>query len=1466
MLIKLKKICAVWTAAALLAAAAAGLAPQPAQAAGIELEADYAVSEGPLVRTEQFNNTNYTPLPVHVVDELKGLKTKVVRDFVKINWYYNKDAANGDYLAYSIDDPRNADNPDLLSARKETYDFMSQFSESLLISLAYSYGGDANPAKNRLIAGETEMNWPEFDKAMKKIIYTLKTKNPKLEYIEVGNEPNLEPAFYGHVKDDIPGYMRMYQGMSEAVKWVNTQGLAGQSLKVGGPVLSGYNFEKQKQFVDISYANGYQVDFVSWHRYQEDVRMNETQEIQMKNYLRQYYPNAITIVSEYGWKGGGGLSDATNNVGLAKQAAFMTDSAYFYARGGTDIPMNWVAVHTLNAYFKNQFDVDYALSNGDTSNWQTFTSRNDKPLQYLNLRGWRESASSSKPMKIKEIRFFDSQGEPIPIPNPANDPNIAAVTDQDDSTQFTQADYWTWLKFDLGPSALAIARVDIKWGNADINTFQLIGTGDKLNYYEVLGKTFYTPYFNTMRMFARLGDTRVKTTGGSTDIYGTRMLATKNSDTKATMMVWNKQGDGTVSSNVNVHVTNLPAGFQGKSVRYKTYVVDETHSNYAYNKTDDLQIVEESIVNAADEIVLGQTLEKNAVMLIELEAVDPSIKNIVSAGKTVTVSPGMSGGSNLVDGSSETSAIAASSTYPQSVVVDLGKAYHLAGMQIDWTNSASRGFRYAISTSLDGSSYTAAVDKTSPDYVPSPGNSLEWFGGKARYVKLTVTGSTYDGPLSIDEVKVFAEAMYKNAFETAGERDLSSWTMTGYSSAATPWTTITDSVYNNTYVQPVNVYGATPSFAIFGEDLKDYGVEARVKVANSAYQGNVQMGLLARASTYNSHYYFKMIRSGTVQQAVLEKRINGTATVLASYNLPYNIASDRWYKLNLELAGSTITGYIDGVKVVESTDTGRTSGKFGLRSHEALADFDDVKVYPIVPLLGDIAVNGVTIQGFDPRINHYTVLVPSSSSTVNITGAVYGTANAAVAPASGTVTFDRVGQEKKFTLAALSNEGSGANYYTLTLRQASSDTTLSSLRLSVITDKLTAPGQKLPETSIALVPGQTEYHIQVPSRTGYVKVVEAVPTASNVARTQITDAVLTNGTGIAKVLVTSEAGTMTAYTLHIQANPEAPVGTILYEENFENGQFNQDSAAGWSNGASPNGAASHLRIADEDQGKVLEKYTTTSMAFTVGQSAWTNYEVRARVKAQVGTSLPGVIARASDDGKNFYMLRIHNGTNGLPGGSTGYMALGRIVNGTIKELDSKKIPYPYIVGNWYQLRLVVDGNRIQGYVDDNLIFDETDNGALFPSNPPALTQGKAGIRVANQAARIDDFLVAEIAEDTEPEPGPGPGAEKPFTVTQNGALIRTHGLSASVDVAPAAGAADHAGTEVVYFQLVKGTTPVAHVALESDITSAGRLTGHFDVADPDNTNYNVRVFVVDKLDWQDETLPVPLSNKLELVR
>ncbi|WP_284645071.1 hypothetical protein [Paenibacillus silviterrae] len=105
----------------------------------------------------------------------------------------------------------------------------------------------------------------------------------------------------------------------------------------------------------------------------------------------------------------------------------------------------------------------------------------------------------------------------------------------------------------------------------------------------------------------------------------------------------------------------------------------------------------------------------------------------------------------------------------------------------------------------------------------------------------------------------------------------------------------------------------------------------------------------------------------------------------------------------------------------------------------------------------------------------------------------------------------------------------------------------------------------------------------------------------------------------------------------------------------------------------------------------------------------------------------------------------------------------------------------------------------------------------------------------------------------------------PYTFTYlNGQLSLTNGLSAKADLTRTAGTSDHEGTEVVFFQLLKGTMPVSYVALESDIAAAGSFTGHFDLSDPENTSYQTHVFEMDKLELQDNSLPVSLSNKLEV--
>ncbi|WP_052947325.1 phosphodiester glycosidase family protein [Aneurinibacillus tyrosinisolvens] len=86
---------------------------------------------------------------------------------------------------------------------------------------------------------------------------------------------------------------------------------------------------------------------------------------------------------------------------------------------------------------------------------------------------------------------------------------------------------------------------------------------------------------------------------------------------------------------------------------------------------------------------------------------------------------------------------------------------------------------------------------------------------------------------------------------------------------------------------------------------------------------------------------------------------------------------------------------------------------------------------------------------------------------------------------------------------------------------------------------------------------------------------------------------------------------------------------------------------------------------------------------------------------------------------------------------------------------------------------------------------------------------------------------------------PAPGT-KPFSIT-NGLLNTERDMKATVTITPSA--ARHEGTEVVVFQLMKGTVPAGLIAHEMDIQQAKQVSALFNVK---GEGYTVRVYVVDK--------------------
>ncbi|MEC0227561.1 discoidin domain-containing protein [Paenibacillus alba] len=131
---------------------------------------------------------------------------------------------------------------------------------------------------------------------------------------------------------------------------------------------------------------------------------------------------------------------------------------------------------------------------------------------------------------------------------------------------------------------------------------------------------------------------------------------------------------------------------------------------------------------------------------------------IVSQGKTATASSVQTGNaiSNANDGNtSSTRWAAVTNTYPQWWKVDLGSSMTISKLDSYWYNSTTypRSYQYKIEGSNDDVTYTTILDRTSNT---TQGLTTDTFSAAYRYVRVTVTGSSYSGgSASAYEFKVY---------------------------------------------------------------------------------------------------------------------------------------------------------------------------------------------------------------------------------------------------------------------------------------------------------------------------------------------------------------------------------------------------------------------------------------------------------------------------------------------------------------------------------------------------------------------------------------------------------------------------------------------------------------------------------------------------------------------------------------
>jgi hypothetical protein len=129
---------------------------------------------------------------------------------------------------------------------------------------------------------------------------------------------------------------------------------------------------------------------------------------------------------------------------------------------------------------------------------------------------------------------------------------------------------------------------------------------------------------------------------------------------------------------------------------------------------------------------------------------------------------------------------------------------------------------------------------------------------------------------------------------------------------------------------------------VTGSTYSNATITAAVKAYNNNL-ANASAGLVARANSDFSNKYTLRINFN-MNKIQLYKQVGSIWTNLGEANL--TATPGTWYLLKLEMKGSSLKGYVNGVKKISVSDSSLTSGYIGLRTYDQTAVFDNIMVSP----------------------------------------------------------------------------------------------------------------------------------------------------------------------------------------------------------------------------------------------------------------------------------------------------------------------------------------------------------------------------------------------------------------------------------------------------------------------------------------------------------------------------------------
>jgi hypothetical protein len=165
-------------------------------------------------------------------------------------------------------------------------------------------------------------------------------------------------------------------------------------------------------------------------------------------------------------------------------------------------------------------------------------------------------------------------------------------------------------------------------------------------------------------------------------------------------------------------------------------------------------------------------------------------------------------------------------------------------------------------------------------------------------------------------------------------------TPTGWTLSAGSQFSIVQSGVSRALRQAETASPATHTAVLTASNWANQSIQADIRP--TAFNGNDRwVGLAAHYRDASNFYYVTLRSSGSVS---LKKIVNGTFSTIAS--APLEVSINRTYRVRLESVGRRQRVYVNGVPMLDADDTAIPSGRAGLLTYRAAANFDNVVVSP----------------------------------------------------------------------------------------------------------------------------------------------------------------------------------------------------------------------------------------------------------------------------------------------------------------------------------------------------------------------------------------------------------------------------------------------------------------------------------------------------------------------------------------